>query len=119
MKRILIVEDEQDIGFIMKKILENDFIVDLMQTGEAIMKKELTFLPHLFIVDRQLPGKDGFEICRFIKQDEEYAHIPVILMSANPDMVLDAGQVGADDTMVKPFDIEEMFSKVERLLKMN
>jgi DNA-binding response OmpR family regulator len=73
-------------------------------------------LPDLFLLDRQLSGVDGLDVCRFLKSQEETKHIPVIIISATSNVVRHALQAGADDVIEKPFLIAELRKMIARHL---
>jgi CheY-like chemotaxis protein len=73
-------------------------------------------LPDLVLLDMLLSGKDGREIVRQLKSDEKTKHIPVIMFSAHPSAERTAFEAGADDFVEKPFDIDVLLHKIERLI---
>jgi CheY-like chemotaxis protein len=71
-------------------------------------------LPDLFIIDKQLSGVDGLELCRFLKMQETTRNIPVIIISASPYISTQAINAGADEFVEKPFKIKELLSIVQK-----
>jgi DNA-binding response OmpR family regulator len=119
-KKILLIEDESDMVYALtlqlsasgyEVISANDG-----QTGLDMARKEK---PNLIILDLMLPKVDGFKICRLLKFDKRYMHIPIIMFTAraqDQDMQL-GNDVGADAYIIKPFDAEVLLEKIKVLLK--
>src|SRR3990167_768650 len=108
-KRILIVDDEEDILSVVKFRLEaNNYEVLLAADGQEGLNKARTEKPDLIILDIMLPKLDGYKVCRMLKFDDRYKHIPIILFSARTqDSDLETGkQQGADAYITKPFQPE-------------
>lgn len=117
MKKILIVEDEKEIRNILKIYLQTaGYEVTEAEDGEEGMKifYEKTF--DLVILDIMLPKKDGWSICREIKQ---YSSVPVIIMTArnNEDDEVFGFEIGADDYITKPFSCKVLLARVKTILK--
>ena len=113
MSRILIVEDEESIADIEKDYLElNGFSVEVCNDGTSGLAEALSSDYDLCILDIMLPGVDGYEIC---KQIREVKDIPIIMVSAKKediDKIRGLG-VGADDYMTKPFSPSELVARVK------
>ncbi len=113
MRRILIIEDEESIAELEKDYLElSGFDVDIENEGTAGLEKALHEEYDLFILDLMLPGMDGFEICRKIR---EVKNTPIIMVSAKKediDKIRGLG-LGADDYITKPFSPSEMVARVK------
>lgn len=113
MKRILIVEDEESIAELEKDYLElSGFEVEIENEGDEGLKKALDEEYDLFILDLMLPGIDGFEICRRIREKK---NTPIIMVSAKKediDKIRGLG-LGADDYITKPFSPSEMVARVK------
>ncbi len=113
MNKILIIEDEESIADLEKDYLElSDFEVEVAYDGEEGLKKALENDYDLFILDLMLPGIDGFEVCRQIR-DEKNA--PIIMVSAKKDDIdkIRGLGLGADDYMTKPFSPSELVARVK------
>ena len=113
MNRILIVEDEEAIADLEKDYLElSGFEVEVANDGEAGLKKALEKDYSLFILDLMLPGVDGFEICRKIRDQK---NTPIIMVSAKKDDIdkIRGLGLGADDYMTKPFSPSELVARVK------
>ena len=113
MKRILIIEDEESITELEKDYLElSGFEVEIENDGAEGLKKALSEEFDLFILDLMLPGVDGFEICRKVR---EVKNTPIIMVSAKKediDKIRGLG-LGADDYITKPFSPSEMVARVK------
>lgn len=116
--RILIVEDEPAIADAMVDGLRDEgFAPEKAVSGEDALEKIQNMKIDLVLLDLRLPGIDGYETCRRIRN--EGIHVPVIIVSAR-DEVLDRVvglEVGADDYLVKPFNFRELFSRVKAQLR--
>ena len=113
MKRILIIEDEESIAELEKDYLElSGFEVEIENDGAEGLKKAPSEEFDLFILDLMLPGVDGFEICRKVR---EVKNTPIIMVSAKKediDKIRGLG-LGADDYITKPFSPSEMVARVK------
>lgn len=113
MKRILIVEDDLDIAQVEKDYLElSGFEVVVENTGTEGLKRATTEEYDLVILDLMLPGVDGFEICKSIREKK---NIPVIMISARDEdiMKMRGFEVGLDDYLTKPFSPNELVARVK------
>lgn len=112
-KRIIIVEDDRAISDILRIILEkNDFVVEEFVVGNPLLGKLIKW-PDLFLIDKQLDDIDGLEICRHLKNQPETRNIPVIIVSATPDLQRQATEAGADAYMEKPFSMKLLLETIE------
>ena len=113
MSRILIVEDEEAIADLEKDYLElSDFTVEIRSTGDEGLKAALEEPFDLVILDLMLPGMDGFEVCRKIREKK---NIPILMVSAKKDDIdkIRGLGLGADDYMTKPFSPSELVARVK------
>ncbi len=113
MNKILIIEDEEAIAELEKDYLElSGFTVEIENRGDEGLKKALEGDFNLFILDLMLPGMDGFEICKQIRQEK---NTPVILVSAKKDDIdkIRGLGLGADDYITKPFSPSELVARVK------
>ena len=116
-KKILVVDDEPDILEFLQVILEEEgYTVVTTTKGEFVEKLHDGGLPELILLDVLLSGKDGREIVKQLKRQEETRHIPVIMFSAHPSAEETARLAGADDFVAKPFEIDILLIKVARYL---
>ncbi|MCM1049591.1 MAG: response regulator transcription factor [Clostridiales bacterium] len=113
MSRILIIEDEEAIADLEKDYLElSDFEVIIENTGDAGLAKAMSEDFDLVILDLMLPGMDGFEVCKNIREEK---NIPIIMVSAKKDDIdkIRGLGLGADDYMTKPFSPSELVARVK------
>jgi len=120
--KILIVEDDIDLlNLIDFNLTRKGYITTSFMGGFDVIKKIDDFKPDLIILDLMLPEMDGWMLCRWVKdnEDEWIKKIPILILSAKaqPSDRAFGLYIGADDYMVKPFDIIELLLRVERLLK--
>ncbi|HEV2580940.1 MAG TPA: response regulator transcription factor [Ktedonobacteraceae bacterium] len=114
-KRILVVDDEQDILEFLRVILEDEgYVVVTSDKGEYLEQLHNGGLPHLILVDVLLSGKDGRAIVKYLKSQEETKSIPIIMISAHPSSEHTALLAGAEDFLAKPFDIDVLLAKIAK-----
>lgn len=113
MSRILIIEDEEAIADLEKDYLElSDFEVEIEHTGNEGLEKALKENFDLIVLDLMLPGMDGFEVCKKIREEK---NIPILMVSAKKDDIdkIRGLGLGADDYMTKPFSPSELVARVK------
>ena len=113
MSRILIIEDEEAIADLEKDYLElSDFEVEIEHTGNEGLEKALKESFDLVVLDLMLPGMDGFEVCKKIREEK---NIPILMVSAKKDDIdkIRGLGLGADDYMTKPFSPSELVARVK------
>jgi DNA-binding response OmpR family regulator len=118
MAKILIVDDDASIGYMIRDILEfKEHEVTLSQkpleTKENILKNDI----ELVLLDKLISGVDGTEVCSKLKNDQEVSQVPVIMMSALHNAAEDCKNAGAVDFISKPFDMETLLSRIENVLQ--
>jgi len=118
-ENILIIDDNEDILEFLSVVLGDSYQVHLAANGEiaqAVLDKEII---HLIISDIMMPGIDGFELCRLIKSNVEYCHIPIILLTSKNTYKahIEGLEVGADAYIQKPFSSEFLQVQIANLLK--
>src|SRR5436305_5037345 len=114
-KKILVVEDDPDTVEFLRELLELEgYTVATTDKAEYVEKLHSSDLPNLILLDVLLSGKDGREIVKYLKRQEETRHIPVIMFSAHPSAEKTARQAGADDFIAKPFEVDELLEMMER-----
>ena len=113
MSRILIIEDEKEIADLEKDYLElSEFQVEIANAGDVGLEKALNEEYDLIVLDLMLPGMDGFEVCRRIREQK---NIPILMVSAKKDDIdkIRGLGLGADDYMTKPFSPSELVARVK------
>jgi DNA-binding response OmpR family regulator len=115
---VLIVEDDYDVRKFIANSLADRFRILEAANGNSALDLAKDEMPDLIISDVMMPGIDGFEFNRRLKEDERTSHIPVILLTAKSDMNsrLVGYETGADDYIVKPFEMEYLLCRVENLI---
>ena len=119
-KKILLVDDEFELVKMIKFRLEaGGYSVITAYNGQEALNKACQEKPDLIILDLMLPKIDGYKVCRMLKFDEKYRHIPIILFTARAQETdRDMGkEVGADAYIVKPFEPQELMGKIGELLR--
>src|SRR5690242_11878464 len=115
--RILVADDDPGIQDIFAIILTKEgYNVEVLPEGTKIMDDQYN-LPDLFILDKQMPGMDGLDICRYLKKQQKTKTIPVIMVSASPDISTLSAEAGADDYMEKPFEMSSLLEKVKHFCR--
>ena len=118
-KKVLLVDDEPDIQEIIgARLAVLNFEVLIAKDGQEGLDLARKEFPDAILLDLMLPKLDGYKVCRMLKFDKAFEHIPIIIFSArgsDADKKL-AEQVGADAYMVKPFDMKTFTQTIQRLL---
>jgi two-component system, OmpR family, alkaline phosphatase synthesis response regulator PhoP len=119
-KKIIIIEDEQDIIGLVTHYLEKEgYRVTAIRDGAKGLQQVKSETPDLLILDIMLPEIDGLEICRRVRSDTKVAALPIIMLTAKgeeTDRVVGL-EVGADDYLTKPFSPKELVARVKALLR--
>jgi two-component system phosphate regulon response regulator PhoB len=117
---IFVVEDDADIARLVRHHLENEgFAVRVYSSGTSVLGDAERQRPALFVLDIMVPGRDGLELCRNIRQNPALAAVPVIFLTAKSgeaDRVLGL-ELGADDYIPKPFSPRELVARVKAVLR--
>lgn len=119
MKHILIIDDDPGVLDALKMVFSKDnFEVTVYTNGNAILANNYT-TPDIFIIDKQLSGVDGLDICRHIKANPGTQQVPIIVLSASPNLHKVASAAGADAFLEKPFGISALREVVQRCITQN
>jgi signal transduction histidine kinase/ligand-binding sensor domain-containing protein/DNA-binding response OmpR family regulator len=115
---LLLVEDYEDFRFYLKDNLKLHYRIVEAKDGVEGWSKALSALPDLIVSDVMMPGMNGMELCRKIKNDSRVSHIPVILLTARTaeEQKLEGYQTGADEYITKPFSFEILQSRIRHLI---
>ena len=118
--QVLIVEDNPDVAHYLQACLEGLYRLTLATDGEQGIERALEDIPDLILSDVMMPGKDGFELCQILKNDERTSHIPIVLLTAKADVEsrIAGLQRGADAYLAKPFDRQELLVRLDKLLEL-
>ncbi len=116
--KVLIIEDTPDIADYIALCLKKSFEIEIAYNGDIGIQKALESVPDIIISDVMMPGKDGFEVCKILKEDEKTSHIPIILLTAKVDTKsrLEGLQQGADAYLTKPFNKKELLTRLEQMI---
>jgi len=116
---ILIIEDNEDLRLYLKENLENDYQIVVAENGLLGLEKAFELIPDLILSDMMMPQMDGFTLCTKIREDKRTSHIPFILLTARTtiESKLEGLELGADEYMTKPFNIQEIKVRMKNLLE--
>jgi len=112
--KILVADDDSSIRDIFNIILVRaGYDIEVKEDANEIFKNNFK-IPDLFLIDKLLSGVDGLEVCRYLKNNPDTCDIPVVMVSASPDIGVSAIKAGADDFVEKPFDLAHLLKVIER-----
>jgi len=118
-KKVLVIEDSPTDAAIIRNLLERSGIgVEVAGTGEEGLKKAESIRPHLIVLDLMLPGMNGYEVCKKIRQNKALKDTLVVILSVKQDAedINNAFKAGADDYVIKPPVPEFLVRKVKLYL---
>ncbi len=118
-KGILLVDDDPDIIETVEFFLNtSDYRVFIAKNGREALEQVSAEKPDLVLLDIKMPVMDGLEVCKRLKNDPTTKPIPVIMLTAggNMDDVVDALSAGANDYIVKPFNLPDLVERIEKVL---
>ncbi len=121
-KKILVVDDEKDIlELIRYNLAKENYKIESAMSGEEALSRARADLPDLIVLDLMLPGVDGLDVCRLLKNDSRTSKIPIIMLTAKgEDADVVAGlELGADDYVTKPFSPRVLTARVRAVLRRN
>ena len=119
-EKILLVDDEEDILNLVKYNLEREgYKVEAVTTGEMAVRNARELVPDLILLDLMLPGMDGLDVCRILKNDKNTAKIPVVMLTAKGEDsdIVTGLELGADDYITKPFSPRVLVARVKAVLR--
>jgi two-component system alkaline phosphatase synthesis response regulator PhoP len=119
-KQILVIEDEEDIlALIHFNLVKHGFRVECATTGEEGHRKARDFRPDLILLDLMLPGMDGLDVCRQLRQTPDTKDCPIIMLTAKGEEhdIVKGFELGADDYITKPFSPQVLLARVNAVLR--
>lgn len=118
-KRILLIDDEPEIRRFVEVLLRHEYLLELAANGGEGLEAARRFQPDLILLDLFMPGMDGFEVCRQLKNDPQVRDIPVAMFTAVArKQEREKGlALGAVDYITKPFFPRDLLQRIEQILK--
>ena len=120
MSRIVVVEDDTDIAEVVSHHLRKaGYETEVITSGNEVLSRLLHIPPDLVILDLMLPGMNGIEVCRAIRNEKRISNIPIIMLTAKvseSDRIIGL-EIGADDYVTKPFSPKELVARVGAVLR--
>ena len=117
---LLIVEDNSDVQHYLGSILSRDYRIATAEDGRKGLIKAFELVPDIILSDVMMPYMDGLELCKTLKRDRRTSHIPVVLLTAKASTSdrLEGLEQGADAYLMKPFNKQELFLRLEKLIEL-
>lgn len=117
--KILIVEDEEAIIHAIECALSDKFTVKGVTHPREALAKINKICPDLIILDLVLPEIDGLEICRILRRNKDTYSVPIIMLTARKETedIIRGFEVGADDYLLKPFDVRELLVRIKAVMQ--
>lgn len=117
---LLIVEDNQDVSEYLFSLLENDYTIETAANGISGLEKAVEMVPDIILSDVMMPEMDGIEMLELLKKDIRTSHIPVIMLTAKSDIAsrLEGFETGAEAYLEKPFNKDELFIRLRKLVEL-
>lgn len=117
---LLIVEDNADVVLFLESLLANSYQLLVARNGQEGIEQAIEHIPDLIISDVMMPKKNGYELCETLKLDDRTSHIPIVLLTAKADSESKIAGLkrGADAYLLKPFNEEELYIRLEKLLEL-
>ncbi len=118
--KVLVIDDDTTNLSYLTELLGKDYELDTAENGEEGLKKVECFKPDLILLDVMMPGIDGYQVCKAIRNHKELSKIKILFLSARVQMSekLKGYRVGGDDYITKPFDNDEVVAKIKVFLRL-
>ncbi|KYC41727.1 response regulator receiver protein [Scytonema hofmannii PCC 7110] len=119
-KRILVIDDTQDNLYLLEAILvEEGYVVDVANNGKSGLAMIEASPPDLVLLDAMMPGMNGYEVTRHIRQNKKLPFIPILLITAYVEADIPEGlNLGANDFIRKPIDYDELIARIKAFLRL-
>ena len=120
MPHILAVDDDPDVLGTLERVLKRDkFDVTMVDGGKKALAELEKDIPDLMILDIIMPGMDGIQVCTAVRADPRFTTLPILFLTAKgtTDDIVEGLDAGADDYVVKPFELSELRARVQALLR--
>ena len=117
-KKILVVDDDTTNNIIMEELLGEDYDLKKASTGEEALEIALDFLPDIILLDIMMPGMDGYEVCRRLREHSTLWNTKIIMVTAKGTLEdqVKGHEMGVDDYITKPFEEENLLESVKFFL---
>ncbi|MBI2337732.1 response regulator [Candidatus Daviesbacteria bacterium] len=115
-KKVMIIEDDEGITDVLRTVIEMYGYEVVVAGDNSIIEDVQNSLPDLLLMDVWMKECDGRKTCRHLKNQADTKHIPIIMVSATRDLIKSARDSGADDFLEKPFEIEDLVGKIQKLI---
>lgn len=118
--RILVVDDVADNVFLLQTVLESEgYVVETALNGKAALDKIEQTNPDLVLLDIMMPGLNGYDVTRQVRQNDRFSDLPIVLLTAHDEYFHKPyREVGANDLLRKPIDFDELLNKVANYVQM-
>lgn len=116
MKKILVIEDDQDIADIVEMALSDQYIVQKQTDNNLVLQSFREFKPDLILVDNQIGQRNATEIVNEIKGTDDYNNVPFVLFSGHEDIRRIAGEIEANAYLPKPFALVDLYKCIDVVL---
>lgn len=119
-EKVLLVDDEANIVISLEFLMtQAGYTIDIAHDGQSALDKVAAFNPDLVLLDVMMPSINGFEVCRTIRQNPDWAHIKIIMLTAKgrEGEITKGLDLGADAYITKPFSTKELLAEVKRVLR--
>ena len=119
MAKILIVDDDAQVTSLLRKVLASEgYDVTAINNSSKAIQTANSLHPDLFILDLMMPPPDGFTLCSMLRADPNFAQTPILIITAMDISNSKATALGANDYLAKPFNLDELASRIEALLNL-
>ena len=119
MAKILIVDDDLQTTILLDMLLsKRGFETTTVTDSSTAVQVAISTKPNLIILDLMMPEPDGFKVCRMLREDTRFAFTPILIVTAldDTDSQIVAYGAGADDYLIKPYDVDELVDTIKKLL---